>query len=210
MGKSLETVGSKPIGLKGLIAGRLMNVIHSRLYKDVIHKYIVTMRDKSENLEVLDLGCGGGIAVKIFSQCSGVNKVYGIDYSSEMVSLSQSVNQKCVKAGLVEIVEGDVLDMPLKASSVDIVTAFDTINFWPDQNKAFVEIKRVLKSEGWFVIVNAYPKEGSRWYDFVKYKDEHQYKNALTSSGFINVEAVFEKNSIIVYGQKQSCSTCTI
>ena len=32
----IETVGSKPTGLKGTIAGRIMNIIHAGFYKKII------------------------------------------------------------------------------------------------------------------------------------------------------------------------------
>lgn len=123
MSESIVTVGSKPIGLKGLIAGKIMNLIHIKLYSEIIEKYILMSNEISEGLKVLDIGCGG-IAVKIFSRGLGVIKVYGIDYSSEMVSLSKRVNRKRLEDGTVEIIKADVSDIPLNASSIDIVTYY--------------------------------------------------------------------------------------
>ena len=38
--------------------------------------------------------------------------------------------------------------------SFDVVTAFETIYFWPDIEHCFNEVKKVLKPGGQFVIVN--------------------------------------------------------
>jgi len=41
---------------------------------------------------VLDIGCGGGKAVKEIASYVSKGKVYGIDYSEDMVELSKNSN----------------------------------------------------------------------------------------------------------------------
>jgi ubiquinone/menaquinone biosynthesis C-methylase UbiE len=60
----------------------------------------------------------------------------------------QTIGSKPV--GKVDIVQSDVTDLPYPNNYFDIITAFDTINFWTDFNKALFEIKRVLKEDGKF------------------------------------------------------------
>ena len=79
-------------------------------------------------------------------------KVYGIDYSMESVKLSRQVNEKLIDEGKVEIQEGNVKDLPFEDDTFDIVTAFETVYFWPDIEKCFGEVKRVLKPGGTFLI----------------------------------------------------------
>lgn len=79
-------------------------------------------------------------------------KVYGIDYSIESVKLSREVNEKLIDNGKVEIHEGNVKDLPFEDDTFDIVTAFETVYFWPDIEKCFGEVKRVLKPGGTFLI----------------------------------------------------------
>ena len=79
-------------------------------------------------------------------------KVYGIDYSIESVKLSREVNEKLIDNGQVEIHEGNVKDLPFEDNTFDIVTAFETVYFWPDIEKCFGEVKRVLKPGGTFLI----------------------------------------------------------
>ena len=42
--------------------------------------------------------------------------------------------------------------MPFEDNTFDIVTAFETVYFWPDIEKSFGEVKRVLKPGGMFLI----------------------------------------------------------
>ena len=99
---------------------------------------------------ILDIGCGGGMNINRMAQ--GAKKVYGVDYSIESVNLSKEVNEDLIKEGRVEVHEGNVMDLPFEDNSVDIVTAFETVYFWPDIVKSFGEVKRVLKPGGMFLI----------------------------------------------------------
>lgn len=104
---------------------------------------------KSDDV-ILDVGCGGGINIKRMAQ--DAKKVYGIDYSIESVNLSKEVNEKLIDEGKVEIMKGNVKDLPFEDNTFDIVTAFETVYFWPDIEKCFKEVKRVLKPGGIFLI----------------------------------------------------------
>jgi len=104
---------------------------------------------KSDDV-ILDVGCGGGINIKRMAQ--DAKKVYGIDYSIESVNLSKEVNEKLIDEGKVEIMKGNVKDLPFEDNTFDIVTAFETVYFWPDIEKCFGEVKRVLKPGGIFLI----------------------------------------------------------
>lgn len=99
---------------------------------------------------ILDVGCGGGINIKRMSE--NAKKVYGIDYSIESVKLSKEVNEQLIDEGKVEIQKGNVKNLPFEDDTFDIVTAFETVYFWPDIEKCFKEVKRVLKPGGTFLI----------------------------------------------------------
>ena len=99
---------------------------------------------------ILDIGCGGGMNINRMAQ--GAKKVYGVDYSIESVNLSKEVNEDLIKEGRVEVHEGNVMDLPFEDNSFDIVTAFETVYFWPEIVKSFGEVKRVLKPGGMFLI----------------------------------------------------------
>ncbi len=79
-------------------------------------------------------------------------KVYGVDYSIESVKLSREVNENLIRQGVVEIIEGNVQSLPFEDNTFDAVTAFETVYFWPDIEKCFGEVKRVLKPGGIFLI----------------------------------------------------------
>ena len=135
----------KPQGKLGNIQLKSMNKEHT----PVSLWGLKHLNIKSDDV-ILDVGCGGGINVKRMAECA--KKVYGIDYSIESVKLSKEVNEKLIDEGKVEILEGNVKDLPFEDNAFDIVTAFETVYFWPDIEKCFGEVKRVLKPGGIFLI----------------------------------------------------------
>ena len=135
----------KPQGKLGNIQLKSMNKEHT----PVSLWGLKNLNIKSDDV-ILDVGCGGGINVKRMAKSA--KKVYGIDYSIESVKLSKEVNEKLIDEGKVEIIEGNVKSLPFEDNTFDIVTAFETVYFWPDIEKCFAEVKRVLKPGGIFLI----------------------------------------------------------
>lgn len=90
----------------------------------------------------------------------------------------------------------------------DLITDFDTINFWDDIEHSIREVKRVSKQNGLFFIINGYPKKGSKWYDFVKLKDEQEYKSFLSNLGFQQIEIIIKNQTIIISAKIKKGDGC--
>ncbi|MBN2050027.1 MAG: class I SAM-dependent methyltransferase [Spirochaetales bacterium] len=198
----METLGANPAGILGRLAGNVMNLMHARWYRAIIRNEISNAGLLTDLPAVLDLGCGGGKTLGLLAVSLPEAKVFGVDHSPDMVRLAGRVNRKTVSAGRIEVRTADVCSLPFPDAFFDLVTAFDTINFWEDLPRAVVEVLRVLKPGGRFFIVNGYPKEGTRWYDFVKFKNKEEYRRFLGEAGFRSVDAEVRKNTVIVSAQK--------
>lgn len=135
----------KPEGKLGNIQLKSMNKEHTPVSLWGLKHLNITPDDT-----VLDIGCGGGININRMAEKA--KKVYGIDYSEESVKLSREVNSRQINEGNVEVLEGNVKSLPFKDNTFDIITAFETVYFWPDIEKCFGEVKRVLKPGGIFLI----------------------------------------------------------
>ena len=92
--------------------------------------------------------------------------ICGIDFSAESVATSLRKNAGAVAAGHCEVRQGDVARLPYADASFDLVTAFETVYFWPDVPAAFAEVFRVLGPSGVFSIVNEESGD-SRWCSIV-------------------------------------------
>lgn len=97
--------------------------------------------------EVLDISCGTGYGSYILCD-SGAVKVVGVDISSETIEFAQTNYQR---EGL-EFKVGNILDINLPKNYFDVVTCFETIEHVQSQEKAFMELKAVLKPMGLLII----------------------------------------------------------
>ncbi len=179
----IEKQGAKPTGKTGYLIGRMMNLFHTGFYKKYYKKVL-----PDSSINILDIGCGGGRLIKYLINRNSKYILFGLDHSQEMVLLSKKVNKASIKNGQAFIDCGSVTKLPYHNDSMDIATANETVQFWPDISESFSEIFRVLKKDGFFFIINRYPSEGSKWWKIAKLKDENDFNKAFQETGFKNID----------------------
>ena len=101
-----------------------------------------------EGETVLDLGSGGGIDVLLSARRVGpTGTAYGLDMTEEMLALALE-NKRKAGAENVEFLKGYIEDLPLPASTVDVVISNCVINLSADKPRVFAEMFRVLRPGG--------------------------------------------------------------
>ncbi|MBN2484469.1 MAG: class I SAM-dependent methyltransferase [Bacteroidales bacterium] len=195
----LEKQGAKPSGILGLVVGRLMNKVHTSLYMQYFKN-----NPPAHNSIILDIGCGGGKFIHFLSKFDNSLQLYGLDHSDEMIFLSKKTNKKAIGNKQVKILKGSVINIPVESSAVNLVTAFETIQFWPHIPSAFKEVARVLKKGGEFIIINRFPPEGSKWWKIANLKSAKEYSLMLEQTDFTNIsfDLTYKKGWIIAKGYK--------
>ena len=146
---------------------------------------------------VLDLGSGGGIDVLLSARRVGpTGKAYGLDMTDEMLALARE-NQR--KAGVtnVEFLKGEIEQIPLPESSVDVVISNCVINLSADKDRVLSEAFRVLKPGGRLavsdvVVRGEVPAEIRRsvelWIGCVAGAlEEREYRDKLAAAGFEDI-----------------------
>lgn len=108
----------------------------------------LAVAELGEGETVLDLGSGGGIDVLLSARRVGpTGKAYGLDMTEEMLALAVA-NAKKAGATNVEFLKGTIEEIPLPASTVDVVISNCVVNLSVDKPAVFAEIRRVLKPGG--------------------------------------------------------------
>lgn len=99
-----------------------------------------------ESEVVLDLGSGPGHDLIQAAEIVGSKgKAIGVDMTDEMIALGKKNTSHLSN---VEIIKGNLQDIPLPDNSVDVIISNCVFNLAPDKLKAFTEAYRVLKPGG--------------------------------------------------------------
>jgi ubiquinone/menaquinone biosynthesis C-methylase UbiE len=144
--------------------------------------------------DVLDIGCGGGGNISRMLPMDGVSSVKGLDYSEVSVAKSREVNAAAIADGRCEIIQGDVRDMPFLDCSLDIVTAFETVYFWPEIGETFKQVYRVVRPGGLFAVTNESDGEDKsaakyqRMIDGMNLYTPERLKELMEAAGFTGIE----------------------
>jgi ubiquinone/menaquinone biosynthesis C-methylase UbiE len=197
----------KPSGRFGKFVGRMMNFGHAK-----VRHWGISHISIKPDAYILDIGCGGGKAVQELAMSSPNGKVYGIDYSEDMVQLSKKLNETFIKKGLLEIKYGTVSSLPFAGNMFDLVTAFEAYYFWPNLIDDLKEIKRVLKPGGTLLIVNEvykddqFEKRNSKWVKLLDMQihTPNEYKDFLMKAGYhvVKIDNIPQKNWITAVAEK--------
>ena len=196
----------KPVGFGGTIMVRLMNICHSPIATWGFSK--LSMRD---NLNILDIGCGGGKNIATWLRKSKNSHVTGLDYSEVSVDESSKKNKWAIKRNRCEILRGNVAEMPFSDNTFDCVSACETIYFWPGLEECFTEVNRVLKHGGIFMVCNGSDGENEsdeKWVNIIEgmsVYNEDQLHSALEKAGFYKIKCYIntEKHWLCIFAKKK-------
>ena len=190
--KSFFTNCANPKGRMGRLMLRFMNFGHAPLTN-----WGLDLVDFQDEWTMLDIGCGGGATLKRLLKRSNGSRVYGIDISEESVAKARKVNDALL-GKRVFVKQGSAEKLPYDDGLFDLVTAVETVYFWPNLPDCLQEVYRVLKPGGRFDIMVEVLEADSKWTDHCEgmtaYTPE-QLKDLLDEAGFIQTEIHLKKPS---------------
>ena len=183
--KSLFTNCAHPKGRMGRAMLKFMNLCHAPLTNWGLK--LVGIQD---GWTMLDIGCGGGATLQRLLKRSKGAQVYGIDISEESVAKAKKVNTDVLDQQ-VFVTLGSAEKLPYEDGKFDLVTAVETVYFWPNLPNCLQEVRRVLKPGGKFAILVEVVDSDSKWTSIVEgmtaYSPE-DLKKLLDDAGFTLTE----------------------
>ena len=190
--KSFFSQCARPEGSLGRAMLCFMNYTHAPLTNWGLK--LVQVKD---GWTMLDVGCGGGFTIRRLLNRSKDAHVYGIDISEESVTKAKKVNAEVLNKQ-VFVTQGSAKRLPYNNEIFDLVTAVETVYFWPNLPDCLQEVRRVLKPGGKFAIMVEVVDSDSKWTSVVEgmtaYTPE-QLETLLVDAGFVQTEIHRKKPS---------------
>ncbi|MDR1616726.1 MAG: class I SAM-dependent methyltransferase, partial [Syntrophomonadaceae bacterium] len=100
--------------------------------------------------KILDIPTGTGILTYEKYKCLNTAKIICMDYSNDMLGIAKR-RFKNNNLKNIECKQGDVGNIPFENETFDMVLSMNGFHAFPDKEKAFIEIKRILKNNGYFI-----------------------------------------------------------
>ncbi|MFN3821606.1 MAG: class I SAM-dependent methyltransferase [bacterium] len=118
-------------------SGQLILERRWRILQKTVYPHLLAGR-------VIDLGCGNGAQTEVL--VGHQVKVWGID----LFSPDQRDRPSFITEGKFPFIVGDAMEIPIKSSSVDLVTSFEVLEHVENDHTACQEVVRILKKGGGF------------------------------------------------------------
>lgn len=190
----------KPTGFWGKLAVKMMIKGNQGAIKWAIERSKIQPEDS-----VLEIGFGHGISFEIIAGKTK-QKIYGLDFSEDMVEMASVRNENLIKQNRLELKHGAVYPAPFENNFFNKIIAVNVIYFWEDPVKELTEIMRILKPGGCVVMfltdrttMEKLPFTGTGV--FHKYSGE-EFASIVKDAGFVNVNyetKVLRKNEYLCH-----------
>lgn len=181
---------------------RLIPILHSQslAYGEHLARYNFAIQ-KSQNKIVLDIACGTGYGSQILA--SSAKNVIGVDLSDEAIEYAK----KNYSAKNLIYKQGSAYKIPVDNKSVDMVVSMETIEHLDKPEIFLKEVKRVLRSDGLFIVSTPNDNEftDSNIYHIHQFRKNEL--NLMLSKYFSNtnyyyqgsyyLSAIFKKSSFV-------------
>jgi ubiquinone/menaquinone biosynthesis C-methylase UbiE len=105
----------------------------------------------AEGQRVLEVGCGRGVALPPLTSWLRPRRLAGLDVDRPLLEIARSRLRELCLESQVELVHGDVRELPFPEASFDVVIDFGTCYHVARRARALHEIARVLAPGGLFV-----------------------------------------------------------
>lgn len=166
------------------LVGRVITNIWSSYFKE-LSLWAIKQTTIPNNSRILEVGYGGGSTIKNLLALDKNLDIHGIDISKESYQTAKRMLLKSIDNDSVQLMVGNVENLPYQNNDFDLVFAIQTHIFWEDLKQSFQEIYRVMSNPSTLIIASE--KEKIK-YHMTDYGTSHELMQLLTSIGFSKIE----------------------
>lgn len=135
----------RPRGVLGRLAGSIMANRPSNRRRNL---WTVELLEIRPDDQVLEVGCGPGLALAACAAHLETGRATGLDHSQTMFAQAAKRNRKAIADGRVELWCGDLNRLVAVSEAFDRVFAVNVVQFWEDRAEALRTLHRVCRPGG--------------------------------------------------------------
>jgi ubiquinone/menaquinone biosynthesis C-methylase UbiE len=179
----------------GLIGRYLMTKIFNDGNAD-LNSFVMDMLELESSDRILEIGFGPGKLINQMAAITTEGVVEGIDFSEVMLKQASRVNKHHIFDGKVRLQKGECKSLPFENDSFNKLCSINTLYFWKDPNKYFMEMFRVMRSGGIIAIGFRDDKQMSNLNlskDIFTTYSQNEVVSLLSNAGFLDARASEKK-----------------
>ena len=146
------------------------------------------MLDVKRDDKILEIGCGGGLAVQLIASKLESGIINAVDRSAAMIKLASKRNLEFIESGTARFFTHELSEVRFDAHSFNKIFAFNVGVFLQDSKKEFDVIRSWLTTDGELYIFYQPPYEKTK-------QIAKQVRGHLRENNFSIVESIFKKLS---------------
>ncbi len=139
---------------------------------------------------IVDIGCGTGATLRRAADFVTKGVLIGIDPVPRMLEIARDKTAAHPAGDRIEFRRGSAEDLPIDNDFADFVFAFDSFDHWRDKERGLVEVRRVLRPGGRFVVVKDLDLPDAKDAGLAFVEMITRFGFALLSERFIEAEGV--------------------
>jgi len=173
----------KPTGFLGSVAGFIMSHRESNIERN---KWGVELLNLQPDDNVLEIGFGPGIAIKMMSDIITQGTIFGIDHSEKMLSSAQKRNSDAIKSGRVTLICSSISSLPEINIKFGKVLDINSFQFWENPVDDLIKLKKHMIDGGTIALVHQPRKPGATDADATD--AGNNFSDLLQQAGFENIK----------------------
>lgn len=197
----------RPDGPVGSLAGAVMAVENREVNRFVVHVLRLGERDR-----VLELGCGPGVGLR--EAAKRASFVAGVDPSPVMARQARRRNRRAVASGRIEVVTAPAEKLPFPDEHFTCAFGVNSVQHWDCVRDGLVELHRVLRPLGRFVLARRLQLEENRLDPHAHGATEEEleaFERLLREAAFVDVrrnEQRFRREAIVLISGRRPERPC--
>jgi len=136
---------------------------------------------------VVDVGCGGGEAVRVAAEHVVRGRAIGVDPTPAMIRIAREQSRDHPCADRIRFVEGPAEALPLESGEASVVLAINSLHHWEQPEAGLEEVWRVLAPGGRLLIGDEETEDGRWSHAEGRLSDEVEIRRLVEDRGFESV-----------------------